>query len=113
MQTAEIRSDKTKGPRGRGLLQPISRGSALRLDAHVYALGNALAPKTHDAARQRKQRVIRADPDIVTGAVDGAALADQDVAGQYLLAAELLQSQALAVVNRGRSWYCRLLSCVP
>src|SRR5262245_56274339 len=72
-------------------------GSALRFHAHVHTLLDALPPIAHDPIGEREQGVVRADADVVAGPVDGAALTHEDIAGQYLLAAELLQSESLAV----------------
>ena len=46
---------------------------------------------------EREQRVVGADADVGARAHRGAALADQDVAGEHALAAELLHAQTLAV----------------
>jgi hypothetical protein len=47
------------------------------------------------AVRQREKRVVRADADVVARAIRRAALAHQDVPGEHLLAAELLDAEAL------------------
>jgi hypothetical protein len=41
--------------------------------------------------------VVRPHADIASGIPFGAALADDDVAGQHVLAAELLDAEALAL----------------
>ncbi len=52
-------------------------------------------PILHTARGLRKQRVVRAGADVVAGAIDRAALTHEDVAGQHLLAAELLEAESL------------------
>src|SRR3954452_12714127 len=50
----------------------------------------------HPAVRLGEQGVVLADADIGAGVELGAALADEDVAGDHALVAELLHAQALA-----------------
>ena len=51
----------------------------------------------HLAGDLREQRVVRADADVRARAHRRAALANEDVAGQHVLAAEALHAQALGV----------------
>jgi hypothetical protein len=55
----------------------------------------ALDPKFNDPVRGRKQGMVGADTDVDAGAIHGATLPNQDVAGKYILATELLDAQAL------------------
>ena len=52
-------------------------------------------------------------PTFVPGVHLGAALADEDVAGENRLAAEALHAQTLGVGIAAVTWYCRLLFYVP
>src|SRR3954466_3963526 len=65
----------------------------LHRDMHL-----ALRPagERHRAVDQRKDGVVAAEADILARMPLGAALADQDVAGNHLLAAELLDTEAPA-----------------
>ena len=47
----------------------------------------------HDTVRLREQGVVAAAADVDAGMELGAALADEDVAGQHVLAAELLDAK--------------------
>src|SRR6185369_16336197 len=67
-----------------------------RVDVHLDLAARAGAEGNH-AVRGGEQGVVAADADVGAGVHLGAALADQDVAGQYLLAAEALHAEALAV----------------
>src|SRR5690349_1052918 len=69
----------------------------LFFDAHEGVAFRALLRELDLAVLEREQRVVRADADVGTRAHRGAALADQDVAGEHTLAAELLHAQAFAV----------------
>src|SRR5690349_4823527 len=71
--------------------------SLLGFDAHEGVARGALLRELHAARRRREQRVIRADADVVARAHRGAALANQDVAGENGLTAELLHAETLAV----------------
>src|SRR5688500_20156455 len=64
-------------------------------DAHERVLLDALLPELHTARDLRKQRVVGARAHIVAGPIDRAALAHEDVAGQHLLAAVLLDAEPL------------------
>src|SRR5690606_3661413 len=55
-----------------------------------------LGGELHLAVDQRKERVVLADADVLARAHLGAALADQDVAGQHDLAAVALDAEAPA-----------------
>src|SRR6188768_2893395 len=86
---------------------------------HVHLdLAARAGPEAHHAVGGGEQGVVAADPDILARIHLGAALADQDVAGQHLLAAEALDAQPLAVgiaaVARGAACFlvCHLSSPV-
>ena len=49
------------------------------------------------AADLREQRVVRADADVIARANRGAALANNDVPGQHVLAAKTLHAEALGM----------------
>ena len=63
---------------------------------HLDLAARALAER-HDAVDGGEQGVVAADADILAGVHLGAALADEDVAGEDLLAAEPLHAEPLAV----------------
>src|SRR5262245_38872340 len=92
-----------KGERRAAPLQtPIDRerlfGGERRRRSHVdLDLAAAALAERHDAVGGGEQRVVAADADIVTGVHLGAALTDQDVAREDLLAAEALHTQPLAL----------------
>src|SRR6185436_26632 len=67
----------------------------LGLDADERVLRDALLPILHTARDLGKQRVVRARANVVAGPINGAALTHEDVAGQHLLAAELLEAEPL------------------
>ncbi len=56
-----------------------------------------VAVETNMTFHQRENRVIVADSDIPARMIFGATLADDDVAGDHMLAAELLDAPALTV----------------
>src|SRR5579883_2282400 len=88
-----------------------------RVHAHLDLALRAGAEGDH-AVRRGEQGVVAADADVGARVHLGAALADQDVAGEDLLAAEALHAQALAVgiaaVARGAAclFMCHLYSPV-
>src|SRR5687767_71766 len=86
---------KRKTPAGPGSFSESRGPSLLRQDAYEGAPLGALLPELDPAVLQREQRVVRAHADVVACAVRRAALAHQDVAGQHLLAAELLDAEPL------------------
>src|SRR5690606_8948249 len=51
----------------------------------------------YSAVGGREQGVVAAEADVVARVEGGAALAHEDVAGQHVLAAELLHAEALGV----------------
>src|ERR1700691_6110431 len=53
--------------------------------------------KLNDACGSREQRMVRPDPDVHARAIHGAALANQDIAGEHIFTAELLHTQTLRV----------------
>src|SRR5688572_4466755 len=64
----------------------------------VDELAAQLAVAKRDAAvAQREQGMVPADADAVAGIIFGAALAHDDVAGEDILAAELLHAEPLAL----------------
>jgi hypothetical protein len=65
--------------------------------AHVDVLAVAVHRKLYDAVGQCEERVVFAHADVLAGADARSALADQDVAGNDLLAAEALDAQPLRV----------------
>src|SRR6185503_4231502 len=67
----------------------------LGLDADEGVLLDALLPILHTARHLGKQGVFGAGADVVAGPINSAALTHQDVAGQHLLAAELLEAEPL------------------
>src|SRR5690606_35188486 len=73
----------------------LFRRRGLRLDGDRGA-AVAGGMERHRAFDQREQRVVLADADIAAGMPFGAALADDDVAGDDALAAELLHAEAAA-----------------
>ena len=62
---------------------------------HVLAI--AVRGEFDDAVREREERVILPDADVLPGVKPRAALADENVAREHLLAAELLDAQTLRV----------------
>src|SRR5215208_1805245 len=62
-------------------------------NAHEGVLLHALLAVLHAARGLGEQGVVGPDTDVVAGSIDGAALAHQDVPGQHLLAAVLLQTE--------------------
>src|SRR6187399_3551473 len=69
----------------------------LGVDAHEGVLLGTLLRKLHAARLEGEQRVIGADADVRARAHRGAALADQDVAGENGFSAELLHAETFAV----------------
>jgi hypothetical protein len=65
-------------------------------DAHGATLLGALDGELHGAFGQREQGVILADADVFARVEFGAALANDDVAGEDELAAVALDAQAFA-----------------
>src|SRR5271165_2247118 len=75
----------------------VRRRELLRNDVDVGVLFATFDAEFDFAVRLCEQRVIGADADVHAGAVHRAALPDQNVAGQHVLTAELLDSQALGM----------------
>src|SRR5208283_5335161 len=75
------------------------RGSTtlLRYDVDVGVLLGALDAKLNHAVSLGEQGVIGADTDVHAGPIGRSALANQNIAGQDILAAELLDAQSLGV----------------
>src|SRR4029453_3915149 len=67
-----------------------------RIDADLVA-PLALVLELHDALDERVDRVVRADADVAARVPLGAALPDDDVAGDDALAAKLLDAAVLRV----------------
>src|SRR6185503_10721940 len=85
-----------KAPDGPGLFMPWRWPEPLLgFDADERVLRDALLPILHTARDLGKQRVVRARANVVAGPINGAALTHEDVAGQHLLAAELLDAEPL------------------
>src|SRR5512138_534236 len=63
--------------------------------AHKRLLIDALLAELHATVRLREQGVVRAAAHVVARAINRAALAHDDVAGEHLLAAELLDTESL------------------
>src|ERR687892_332380 len=88
--------------KGNGAPSPFRESSGAlfggnRARDHRHVRAPAPAGTEPDLAfDQREQRVIPADADIVAGVPAGAPLADDDVAGDDVLAAELLHAEPLA-----------------
>src|SRR5204862_2667593 len=68
----------------------------LRLDADLVLL-LALVLELHHPIHEREDRVIRAHADVAAGMPLGAVLTDDDVAGDDLLAAELLHTLVFGI----------------
>src|SRR5678815_4733879 len=64
-----------------------------RNDAHKRVLLDALFPILHATRDLGKQGVVGAGADVVAGPINRAALAHEDISGQHLLAAELLDAE--------------------
>src|SRR5262249_34061053 len=85
-----------KAPDRPGLFMPWRWPEPLLgVDAHEGVLFDALLPILHTARDLGKQGVVRAGADVVAGPINGAALTHEDVAGQHVLAAELLDAEPL------------------
>src|SRR5699024_2339797 len=68
----------------------------LLLDSAAFAVA-AHALEVNAAVDQREQRVVAADADALTGMDVGAALTDQDVAGQNVLTVAALDAETLGL----------------
>ena len=74
------------------------RGNGEPVPLEIRSVGNGYSAASFSGAvGGGEQGVVAADADILAGIHLGAALADDDVARQDLLAAEALHAQALAV----------------
>src|SRR5688572_7733477 len=91
----------TKNPAQAGfLVSPMNCRLLVGLpgvDAHEGVALGALLRELHATVLEGEQRVIGADADVEARAHRGAALADQDVAGEHGFTAELLHAETLAV----------------
>src|SRR5258708_16528696 len=77
---------------------PRARPNALLSNnVDVGVLLDALDAKFHGSVSLREQGVIGANADIHTGTILSAALADQNVAREHILTAELLDAQSLGM----------------
>src|SRR5450756_2194884 len=92
--------------KGAGCPAPFGDISAGRNGPHTALLGNdvnvgvllgALHPELDDAMCFGEQGVVGADTDIHAGAIHSAALADQDVSREHVLAAEFLDAEPLGM----------------
>src|SRR5688572_21209990 len=101
-----LRPSPSLGPLSRSLGRPpgtalprlslFRRARRVHVDAHELAAQLAVAER--DAAvRKRKEGVVLAHADAGTWIIFGAALAHDDVAGEDILAAELLHAEPLAL----------------
>src|SRR4030095_4890769 len=89
-------SDKKKAPEG-AFQNPIGlrrAGLDFRIDADLVAR-LVLVLELHDAIDQRVDREIGAEANVAARMPLGAALAHDDVPGDHLLAAELLDTTVL------------------
>src|SRR5690606_4399799 len=66
-----------------------------RFDRHIGAAASPRAER-HGAVDKGEDRMVAPEPDAGAGAPFGAALADEDVAGENALATELLYAETLA-----------------
>src|ERR1700733_6541266 len=69
----------------------------LRNDVDVRALFRTFDAKLDDTVRRRKQRMVSAHADVHTRTILSPALADEDIAREHILSAELLDTQAFRV----------------
>src|SRR5271170_838695 len=74
-----------------------ARPPLLRNDVDVGMLLDALDAKLDDTVSFGEQGVISADADVDAGAINCAALANQDVARKHILAAEFLDAETLGM----------------
>src|SRR5687767_10463231 len=103
--------DGRKKPRGSGVSVRLSRepfaewrmlrgvpliGGLLRVDAHLVP-GSVLVLELHDSVDQRVDGEISAKSNVAAGMPLRSALADDDVAGDDLLTAELFHAAVLRV----------------
>ena len=98
MAAGQPNSGQEKSPR-RGFRNPIRLRCAcldVRVDADLEA-GLVLVLELHDAIDQRVNREIGAEADVSTRMPLGAALSNDDVAGNHLLTAELLYAAVLRI----------------
>src|SRR5687768_14137067 len=78
-----------------GVSAPRRSHSVARLHRNVGAAAAAVL-EIHAAVGLGEQSMVLADADIGAGVELGAALADQDVAGEHFFRAELLDAEAPA-----------------
>src|SRR6266481_2439186 len=91
----------------------VRRLFGLRLDPHAHLLARLV--EDDRAVDQREEGVVLAHADILAAMELGAALADDDVAGPHVLAAELLDAEAapFRITAVARAAACLLVSHVP
>ena len=86
-------------------------------DADKLALGHPALLEPDFAVRQRKERVVTAYAHVVTRMKPGAALANQDVAGQNRLTTITLYTQVLgigiAAITRSAACLFMCLCSIP
>src|SRR6187431_2279142 len=102
--------------RGRAEARPLHEKSAcgglLRRHHDVDDLAAALRTELDRAGLEGEQRVVTATADVGAGVEVGAALTDDDLAGEDLLAAEPLHAEALCVgVTTVTGGACALFVC--
>lgn len=88
-----VGNEKAASGEGKRLLGKILACGSVRLGDDVHAAG--ILVEFHAAIDESEERVIAADADAGAGAEFRAALADEDVAGNYGLIAELFHAEAL------------------
>src|SRR5438067_12511585 len=84
------------GLRGGALLDQERRGRLDRVDAHSLPV-LVLVLELHDPVDEGVDRVVAAEPDVTAGVEHRADLADDDVACDHFLAAELLDPPVLRI----------------
>src|SRR5271167_3944115 len=92
-----LKRGPTEAPFKDSNAEPLRARRLLRDDVDEGVLLGAFDAKLNHAMGLGKERVIGADTDVHTGAIYRAALPNQNVAGQNILAAELLDAQTLGV----------------
>jgi hypothetical protein len=97
-RTSGFSLPEQKTPHYAGFLRPALSslsGAGSGYDVDDATAGATLDFETDHSIRLGKQRVVAAEADVFSRVIFCAALTDQDVSGDDLLAAELLEAQAL------------------
>src|SRR5688572_29621736 len=79
-------------------LRRSARGGLRRIDRDLLPV-LVLVLEPDDPIDQREQGIVVRSPDVLSGVEPGAALADQDVAGEYLLPAIALHAEVLRIAG--------------